>query len=114
MTPLEICRVVHTTHCALQAVDGDELPSPPWDSWPRQATTLAGVLRVMHTGMTAREHHENWMRELTARGWTWGPKDPEKKTHPHLVPWAELPPEIRLRARLFVAMVNEMSREEEL
>lgn len=110
MHPLQICRIVHATNIALQAVDGDEMPSEPWDSWPRQATTLAGVLRVLN-GLTAKENHENWVAEMTARGWQLGAKDPDKKLHPCLVPWEELPAAYRRRARVFEALVNELSQE---
>jgi hypothetical protein len=36
--------------------------------------------------------HDRWMSDLMADGWTFsaGPKDPEKKTHPLLVPWDQL------------------------
>lgn len=42
--------------------------------------------------MTAAENHENWMRFRQSEGWVWGPvKDKEKKTHPDLVPFDQLP-----------------------
>jgi len=36
--------------------------------------------------------HDRWMRDLAGDGWqpTTGEKDPERKLHPLLVPWAEL------------------------
>ena len=41
----------------------------------------------------ATDEHDRWMGALTADGWTYSPapKDPEQKTHPLLVTWAELP-----------------------
>ena len=40
----------------------------------------------------ARTEHERWLRSLEADGWTLtsGPKDPDNKRHPLLVPWEEL------------------------
>jgi hypothetical protein len=44
----------------------------------------------------AELEHERWMRERQDEGYTWGPvKDGERKTHPHLVPWADLEDPIR-------------------
>lgn len=41
--------------------------------------------------MLARQEHERWAGDLTRDGWTPGPeKDPERKEHPLLVPWAKL------------------------
>jgi len=40
----------------------------------------------------AQDEHERWMKDLIADGWTHtgGPKDPERKRHPLLVPWEQL------------------------
>lgn len=45
-----------------------------------------------HPNMTPEENHENWMREKMRQGWKFGDeKDFEKKTHPDLIPYNELP-----------------------
>jgi voltage-gated potassium channel Kch len=38
----------------------------------------------------AELEHERWSAERTAAGWTQGPRDDERRTHPSLVPWREL------------------------
>jgi voltage-gated potassium channel Kch len=38
----------------------------------------------------AEMEHERWLHERLALGWTRGPRDPQKKTNPNLVPWAQL------------------------
>jgi hypothetical protein len=43
----------------------------------------------------AAHEHDRWNAERTAAGWTLGPRDPEKKRTPYLVPYGELPDEIR-------------------
>jgi hypothetical protein len=43
----------------------------------------------------AELEHERWCRERTALGWKLGPYDEQAKTHPDLVPWAELSEERR-------------------
>lgn len=42
--------------------------------------------------MSPRENHDNWMRMKELQGWVYGPvKSFEKKTHPDLVPFGQLP-----------------------
>lgn len=38
----------------------------------------------------AEMEHERWLAERRALGWTTGPRDPQQKTNPNLVPWSEL------------------------
>ena len=45
-----------------------------------------------HPDITPEENHNNWMKEKTRQGWVYGPvKDFEKKIHPDLVPFDQLP-----------------------
>ncbi len=45
-----------------------------------------------HPDMTPEQNHENWVKMKCAQGWVYGPvKDFEKKTHPDLVPFDQLP-----------------------
>jgi hypothetical protein len=40
----------------------------------------------------AEHNHDIWAQQRIAQGWTYGPqRDDEKKHHPDLVPYAELP-----------------------
>jgi hypothetical protein len=50
----------------------------------------------------ARMEHERWLAERRGTGWTLGPKDHQKKTHPQLVSWKDLPEEAREGNRRFV------------
>ena len=46
----------------------------------------------MVTEDVARAVHDTWMKERLAAGWKYGPKrNDDKKTHPCLVPYDELP-----------------------
>ena len=46
------------------------------------------------TELLAENAHDNWAKARIAQGWRWGERrDDEKKTHPDLVPYAELPDE---------------------
>lgn len=116
VTAEDIARVVHAANRELQIVQGDPVPSPPWDEAPdyqaREAT--AGVKEVMRNpDLTAEQSHELWVDRMRTDGWTYGEvKDPQQKTHPTLLPFAELPIEQQLKDRLFIAIVRALAPQE--
>ncbi|MEO1407627.1 MAG: RyR domain-containing protein, partial [Pseudomonadota bacterium] len=75
--------------------DLDALPS--WDDAPQwmQESTLNSVRYVLENpDADGARQHEQWLSKKTADGWCWGEtKDPEKKTHPLMIPYDELPNE---------------------
>jgi len=113
VTAEDIARVVHAANRELQIVQGDPVPSPPWDEAPdyqaREAT--AGVQEVMRNpDLTAEQSHELWVTRMRADGWTYGEvKDFGRKTHPTLLPFGELPAEQQLKDRLFIAIVRALT-----
>jgi hypothetical protein len=51
--------------------------------------------------------HDSWLRENQAAGWKYGPvKDLEKKEHPCMVPYEELPIAQRMKDTIFIAVVK--------
>lgn len=47
---------------------------------------------LMDPDITPKENHDNWAQQKQAQGWVYGEvKDFEKKTHPDLVPYDQLP-----------------------
>ena len=46
--------------------------------------------------------HDRWISERREAGWRSGPKDPDRKMTPYLVPFADLPPDIAEYDRIFV------------
>jgi hypothetical protein len=111
----QVSQVVHAACIAMQVIWGDDMPSLPWTCEPRSVRRIvtAGVQRVRLAGLTARQNHENWVADKTAEGWHLGPeKDPEKLTHPDLVPWDELPQASRDKGDLFAAIVTVLASRE--
>jgi hypothetical protein len=110
MTNNDIARVARAATSTYQQVIGSPA-SPGLDQAPdwQRESLLAGV-EVALGGATAAEQHEAWMRWHLARGWTYGPvRDEQTRTHPNLVPYAELPAEQQLLDRLFVAVVRALA-----
>lgn len=106
-----IALVCHETNRALQSIHGDPAPSPPWEKAPRwQVEASIASVRDVLAGATPEQLHERWCDLKAMAGWVHGPvKDPEAKTHPALVPYAELPDDQLQRDAVFVAVVRAMS-----
>lgn len=105
-------RVAHETNRAYCILLGDN-SQRPWDalSWDDEADLklielgVAGVRDVI-AGGGPESSHEKWMAGKLADGWKLGPvKDAEKKEHPSLVPYAELPEAERRKDAIFVGAV---------
>jgi hypothetical protein len=51
--------------------------------------------------------HGQWMALKEIEGWTYGPiKDEQLKTHPCMVPYADLPEHQKVKDHLFSAIVD--------
>ena len=113
VTAEDIARVVHAANRELQIVQGDPVPSPPWDEAPdyQVGQATAGVAAVLRDpDLTAEQSHELWALRMRADGWVWGEvKDQDRKTHPTLLPFADLPVEQQLKDRLFIAIVRALT-----
>lgn len=60
----------------------------------------------------ARKEHENWMTERRDNGWKYGPqKDAARKLSPYLVPYEELPEDIRQLDRDAIGNILPLFRE---
>ncbi len=109
MNPKQIAHVCHEANRAVTSIIGDVPLQPHWDEAPEEMirSSVQGVVwRMDNPSAPAAAQHEEWMRAKLADGWTKGPtKDPKLKTHPALVPYAELPEPVKAKDRLFTAVV---------
>jgi len=99
----------HEVNRAYCAAIGDT-SQQPWAEAPEWAkeSARAGVRLIIENPTTGPEgQHQAWFEHKRAEGWTWGPsKDPKAKTHPCLVPYAQLPPWERAKDALFGIIVR--------
>lgn len=109
MTLEGIARVVHEANRAYCLALGDH-SQPLWQDAPdwQQQSAMIGVLGILDGEITSpRASHESWLDEKRRTGWRYGPrKDPERKEHPCMVPYEQLPEEQRAKDRLFFAIVE--------
>lgn len=103
---LAAAAAAHEANRAYCAALGDRSQAPWADApeWQRESA-IQGVLGVLK-GNGPEESHAGWLRHKASEGWIYGAtKDPEKKTHPCMVPYADLPPEQRKKDDIFVSTV---------
>ena len=111
----DIARVTHEANRAWQIVTGDPAPSPHWDDAPgwQRDSAIEGVAGAL-AGRTPEQSHEGWLAHKQAGGWVWGAvKDEAAKTHPCMVPYASLPPDQRVKDRLFTAIVQAIAADDD-
>lgn len=72
----------------LQAIGCDIAPLTDWEAALFQ-------FEPEEVERMSRMEHERWSTERGAQGWTYGPRDPAKKTNPSLAAWEKLPEETR-------------------
>jgi hypothetical protein len=112
MSPTEItacAMAAHEVNRVWQRTLG-EVVDPPWDDLTRGAMANArdAVYRVAD-GADAAANHEAWCQRMASLEWRRGEhKSILNRTHPALVPWAELPSEIQAKDHLFVATIKSM------
>lgn len=111
-TVIEACAsAAHEANRAYCLALGDT-SQPSWDAAPRwqRDSCIAGVAGVLN-GNTPRQSHEGWLAHKTRDGWVYGAvKDPERKTHPCMVPYDELPEAQRQKDEIFVIVVHAVHR----
>lgn len=109
--PILIASTAHEVNRVWCQYLGDD-SQPVWDDAPewQKDSAISGVKHLMaNPDATPEQSHENWLKDKEADGWVHGPtKDPEAKTHPCMVPYADLPSEQRVKDAFFHATVRNL------
>ena len=91
--------------CALE-----DFSQPQWERAPKWQTDSAihGVKAIIENpNHPPSASHDAWLSEKQAAGWKYGPvKDPDKKEHPCMVPYEDLPIDQRMKDTIFLAVVK--------
>ena len=108
ITKEEIARACHEVNRAYCQALGDT-SQPAWEDAPewQRASARLGVELHMSGDHGPEASHESWMKQKLEEGWKYGPvKDPEKKEHPCIVPFSELPREQQAKDHIFRGVVH--------
>lgn len=100
------CHEVNKTYCESlgddSQVNWDEAPD-----WQKESVINGVKFHLGNPRATPSDSHENWMKEKLEAGWKYGEiKDVDKKEHPCLVPYEELPKEQQVKDALFISVVR--------
>jgi len=100
----EIASIVHNLNRDYCKSIGDS-SQLYWDEAPewQKESAIEGVKDIIdNRTLTFEDQHKSWMDWKIAKGWKYGPvKDPDKKEHPCMVSYDELPFKDRLKDELF-------------
>jgi len=112
MEELETVYIAKTCHEANRIwcqANGDD-SQKHWDEadqWQRDSAIKGVQFRINNPDAGHDAQHNSWMKEKVDNGWVYGEvKDAEKKTHPCIVPFDELPEFQRKKDALFCAIVD--------
>lgn len=107
-----IARVCHEVNRAYCQALGDT-SQPTWADAPEWQRSSARMGVDLHTmgDFGPEASHISWMQQKQDEGWVYGPvKDAEKKEHPCMVPFDQLPREQQAKDFIFRAVVHAMSK----
>lgn len=103
-----IAKICHETNRAYCETLGDNTQAS-WESaadWQKESAIKGVEFRIANPSATAADMHQSWLDEKIAQGWIYGSvKDAEKRLHPCMLPYAELPIDQRRKDYLFSAVV---------
>jgi hypothetical protein len=110
IAPAFIAKMCHNVNKAYCESIGDS-SQPTWDDAPQwqKDSAINGVSFHLEADRQPQDSHENWSKEKLDDGWVYGEvKDPDKKTHPCLVPYGQLPVEQQTKDYLFKSVVDSL------
>jgi hypothetical protein len=106
-----IARLCHEVNRAICIAAGD-LSQKPWEEaeqWQRDSAVRGVCFALDNPEASADAQHHAWAVDKIGEGWVYGEKkDAVAKTHPCLVPYADLPFEQRVKDHTFRAIVRAM------
>ena len=104
-----IARVCHEANRAFCEANGDPNQQSWYDThgWQRDSAIKGVQFRLDNPRAMHSAQHNAWMDDKINDGWVYGEvKDAEKKTHPCIVPYDQLPEFQQRKDALFVAIVD--------
>lgn len=105
----DIARVAHEINRAYCRAVGDD-SQPSWidaPMWQKQSAFDGVAFHLENPDAGPSASHENWLKQKIREGWEYGEvKDPERKKHPCMVAFDELPVEQKAKDHLFRAVVH--------
>jgi len=103
----DVARICYETNKVFCDMIGD-FSQKPWDQakqWQRDSVIEGVKYFLTHTDASDGAQHNAWVEYKIAEGWKYGlKKDANKKEHPCLVPFKDLPVEQQTKDALFTSI----------
>ena len=108
----QIAKICHDANKSICEINGDnsqvEFNKAP--SWQQNSAMQGVEFCLMNPNAPASANHESWLAAKEADGWKYGPvKDAEKKEHPCMVDYDQLPEEQQMKDHVFKAIVASLT-----
>jgi hypothetical protein len=104
----EIAELAHEANKAYCESVGDksQLGWAEAQDWQRKSAVVGVQFLMQNPEAKPEDTHQSWVDQKVADGWVYGDeKSVEKKTHPCLLPYSELPEFQRSKDYIFKAVV---------
>lgn len=109
---IDIAKVCHQANKAW-CERNDDHSQKDWEDaeqWQRESAIKGVIFAIENPDAPESAQHDAWSKDKADSGWKYGEvKDAEKKTHPCLVPFEELPVHQQKKDILFRAIVKALS-----
>ncbi len=96
------------------SVEGIE--TPPWDALCLEVQnevihTVEAQIAAQEQALSISDRHHMWVHDRIQNGWVYGSRiSNENKTHPHLLPYNDLPKSYLDRDRLIVSIIDALKK----
>lgn len=108
-----IAKAAHDINRAYCQAMGDD-SQQPWDeapNWQRESAIAGVQFHLNHPDAGPEASHNNWLKGKAIDGWRFGPvKDADKKEHPCMVPFNELPQYQQAKDYIFRQVVHSVRK----
>lgn len=104
-----VCHEVNRSYC--QALgDSSQVPWEEAPQWQKYSAIARVKLHLQDPLAGPAKSHESWLAHKLDNGWKYGlAKDAEKRTHPCIAPFDQLPKEQQAKDYIFCAVVHALS-----
>lgn len=109
----KISQVMHEAVRAWQKANG-QTPAPAWSrapDWMKESTRAGVAWRLANPKAPPSAQHDQWIAQKKAAGWKYGrTRSGVRKTHPLMVPYADLPEVERRKDALVSAVIDALAQ----
>ena len=106
----EMAHEMNRAYCSAIG-DDSQLPWRKATEGQRESCLMGVRTHLANPNMTPEQSHISWLNHKKENGWCWGGvKDEEKREHPCMVNYNQLPQEQRVKDYLFATTITQLKR----